>query len=104
MAQLHPPPTLFPPGYLAYFPSPPKGGGILFMQIADFGDLGFQRHVIIGIFGSSPFSGFRIRFLMLGAWFSGFRIRFLMLGGCFSGFRGAFLDFPGFDYEFQTLG
>ena len=88
------------------------------MQIADFGDLGFQRHVIIGIFGSSPFSGFRIRFLMLGGWFSGFRIRFLMLGGWFSGFRirflmlgdwfsgfrGAFLDFPGFDYEFQTLG
>ena len=61
-----------------------------FMQIADFGDLGFQRHVIIGIFGSSPFSGFRIRFSMLGGWFSGF--------------RGAFLDFPGFDYEFQTLG
>ena len=27
-----------------------------------------------------------------------------MLGGWFSGFRGAFLDFPGFDYEFQTLG
>ncbi|MBQ2363729.1 MAG: hypothetical protein IIU52_02310 [Bacteroidaceae bacterium] len=74
------------------------------MQIADFGDLGFQRHVIIGIFGSSPFSGFRIRFSMLGDWFSRFRIRFLMLGGWFSGFRGAFLDFPGFDYEFQTLG
>ena len=33
-----------------------------------------------------------------------FRIRFSMLGGCFSRFWGAFLDFPGFDYEFQTLG
>lgn len=74
------------------------------MQIADFGDLGFQRHVIIGILGSPPFSGFRIRFSMLGGWFSEFRIRFSMLGSWFSRFRGAFLDFPGFDYEFQTQG
>ena len=60
------------------------------MQIADFGDLGFQRHVIIGIFGELTI--FRIQDQVFDARRLVFRIQ-----GCIFGF-------PGFDYEFQTLG